>query len=62
MLDGATNDKGWQNHHTTDVTVGTALVLLGSNPVGWALGLDYFGADLITRSVTGKSITENLFD
>lgn len=38
------------------------MLLLGSNPVGWGVGLAYFTADVITTGVTGRSITENLFD
>ncbi|WP_129022112.1 RHS repeat-associated core domain-containing protein [Edaphocola flava] len=61
VLDGATN--GWKNHHTADVIIGSAqTLLLGAGPVGWSIGLVWLTADLITTGVTGKSITENLFD
>ncbi|OQP64205.1 hypothetical protein [Niastella populi] len=63
VIDGLTSEKGWQNHHTADVLIGTAqTLLLGSGPVGWGIGLTYFVADFIVTSSTGKSITENLFD
>jgi RHS repeat-associated protein len=61
IADGVTN--GWKNHHKADVIIGGAqTLLLGAGPVGWGIGLVWLTADLITTGVTGKSITENLFD
>jgi len=56
-------NSGWKNHHTADLIIGGAQTfLLGTGPVGWSIGLVWFTADLITTEITGKSITENLFD
>jgi RHS repeat-associated protein len=57
IIDGASGE--WKNHHTADVIIGAAMLF---GPVGWVGGLTYLAADLITQGITGKSITENLFD
>ena len=63
FMDGMTSEKGWQGHHTADIVIGSAqIIFLGSGPVGWGVGLLYLGADLTTKGITGKSITENIFD
>jgi hypothetical protein len=62
--DGAIN--GWQNHHTADVLISTAEVLLGlfeyTTPAGWILAGGIFVGNLISEHYTHKTITENLFD
>ena len=66
VVDGLTNEKGWQNHHTADAIIGTTEIGLGlfeaTSPVGWAFGLCMFVGNLISEHYTGKTITENLFD
>jgi hypothetical protein len=64
VIDGLTNDKGWQNHHTADLIVtGAIYTAAAAFPVvGWIAGGLYFAADVTTQYYTGKSITENLFD
>ncbi len=59
VYDGVTSKDGWKNHHTADVVIG---VVMTFGPVGWIGGLTWFAADMITQGITGKSITENLFD
>ena len=64
VVDGLTNDKGWQNHHSADLFVtGVIYCTAVSFPVvGWVAGGLYFVADLTTQYYTHKSITQNLFD
>jgi RHS repeat-associated protein len=64
VVDGLTNDKGWQNHHTADLLVTGAIygTAAAFPVVGWVVGGLYFAADLTTQYYTGKSITQNLFD
>ena len=64
VVDGLTNDKGWQNHHSADLFVtGVIYGTAASFPVvGWVAGGLYFVADLTTQYYTHKSITQNLFD
>lgn len=64
VVDGLTNDNGWQNHHTADLLVtGAIYSTAAAFPIiGWAAGGLYFAADLTTQYYTGKSITQNLFD
>ncbi len=57
IADGASGT--WKSYHTADVIIGVAMTF---GPVGWIGGLTYLAADLVTQGVTGKSITENLFD
>lgn len=60
IADGLDGSKGgWKSHHTADLIIGAAMTF---GPVGWIGGLTFLAADLITQGVTGKSITENLFD
>ena len=56
--DAVTN--GWKRHHIADIAINT--ILAASGPVGWGFGLLYLGVDLISQSLTEKSLTENLFD
>lgn len=64
VIDGLTNENGWQNHHTADllVTGGFYTTAAFFPVVGWVAGGLYFAADLTTQYYTGKSITQNLFD
>lgn len=61
VIDGAVT--GYKPHHYADIAVGAAQTfLLGSGPVGWGIGLAWTIGDIITKGLTGKSITENIFD
>ncbi len=64
VLDGLTNQNGWQNHHTADLAIQGAIygTALAFPVVGWIAGAVYFAADLTTQYYTGKSITQNLFN
>jgi RHS repeat-associated protein len=64
VVDGLTNDKGWQNHHTADLMLTGAIygTAAAFPVVGWVAGGLYFAADLTTQCYTGKSITQNLLD
>ncbi len=65
-VDGITNAKGWQNHHTADILVSAGEIALGwveaTSPIGWALGVGMFVGNIVSEHYTGKSITENLFE
>lgn len=60
--DGIKN--GWKPHHTADLVVDATLYTVAASvPVaGWIAGGIWFVGDLISEHLTGKSITENIFD
>jgi len=62
IADGIAN--GWKPHHTADLVVdATIYTISASVPVaGWIVGGVWFFGDIITKEITGKSITENIFD
>ncbi len=61
VADGITS--GFKPHHYADIVIGGAQTfLLGTGPVGWGIGLAWTVGDIITKGLTGKSITENIFD
>ena len=61
VTDGVFN--GFKPHHYADVVTGAIQTFcLGSGPVGWGFGLAWTVGDIITKGLTGKSITENIFD
>jgi len=62
VADGLEN--GWKPHHTADLVVdATIYTFSAAVPVaGWILGGVWFVGDMITEQITGKSITENVFD
>ena len=40
--------------------MGTECNSARTRPIGWVVGATYFGADIITKGITGKSIGNHL--
>ena len=62
VYDGLAN--GWQNHHTADVAIAGLLMTTTAvaPPIGITAAAIYYGTDLVTTLVSGRSITEHAFD
>ncbi len=62
IYDGVEN--GWKPHHTADLVVdATIYTISASVPVaGWIVGGVWFFGNIITKELTGKTVTENIFD
>lgn len=59
------SQTGWYNHHTADITVTGGFLLAGcfvSSPYILVAGIGYVITDIGMQKLTGKSLTENLFD
>jgi hypothetical protein len=64
LYDGLSSPQGWQNHHTADLLIsGVIYGLAAAVPVaGWIVGGAYFIGDVTSYAISGKSLTQNIFD